>query len=178
LERQYPEEQYPEDRHGREPIEDGKASIAVLSAAYLRDIGVRMCTLFFRLFEEIMMKHVSTLTLSLCMSLAVAAQAADQAQSRDPSQAAPQIQTQKQEYVYGSELMTPQERTEYQNRMRAAKTEQERETVRLEHHKQMQERARAQGKTLPDMAPADRGPGKGPGGGKGVGPGGMGGYGY
>ena len=55
--------------------------------------------------------------------------------------------------------------------MRAAKTEQERNNLRLQQHKEMQERARAQGKTLPDMPPADRGPGMGPGGG-GMGPGG------
>jgi len=42
----------------------------------------------------------------------------------------------------------------------------------------MQERAKAQGKRLPDMPPAGRGPGMGPGGGKGMGPGGRGGYGY
>jgi uncharacterized membrane protein len=58
------------------------------------------------------------------------------------------------------------------------KTEQERETYRLEHHKQMQERAKAQGKTLPDMPPqghgAGMGPGMGPGGGMGGGTGGGG----
>ena len=56
---------------------------------------------------------------------------------------------------------------------RAAKTEQEREQIRLEHHQKMQERAKAQGKTLPDKPPADRGPGMGPGtgGGSGTGPG-------
>jgi len=72
--------------------------------------------------------------------------------------------------------MTQQERNEYQNRMRSAKTQQEREQIRLEHHKQMQERAKAQGKTLPDMPPADMGPGSrmGPGGGGGMGPGGRG----
>ena len=89
-------------------------------------------------------------------------------QSRD------QIQTQDRDQVYGSELMTRQERYEYQSKMRALKTEQEREAFRLEHHNKMQERAKAQGKTLPDMPPADRGPGMGPG----MGPGGGMGPGY
>lgn len=123
------------------------------------------------------MKHASTLVISLGLALGIPAQAFAQAQ--------PQVQTQERELIYGSELMTPQERADYQNRMRAAKTQQEREAIRLEHHKQMQARAKAQGKTLPDTPPADRGPGMGPGGG-GMGPGGgmapggggKGGYGY
>jgi hypothetical protein len=114
--------------------------------------------------QENMMKHVSMLALSLCMALAIPAQAMNHMQSRD------QTQAQGSDTVYGSELMTPQERSEYQTRMRSMKTDQEREAYRLEHHKQMQERAKAQGKTLPDSPPADRGPGKGPGGG-GTGPG-------
>ncbi len=117
------------------------------------------------------MKHVSMLALTLCMAMGIAAPAAAQMQSRDP------MQMQDGERIYGSELMTPQERSEYQARMRALKTEQEREAFRLEHHKKMQERAKAQGKTLPDMPPG-MGPGMmGPGGGKGMGPG-MGPKGY
>jgi hypothetical protein len=98
------------------------------------------------------------------------------------AQAPVQMQTQMQdrEQVYGAELMTPQERNEYQTRMRTLKTEQERETFRLEHHKLMQERAKAQGKTLPAMPPAGQGGGMGPGMGPGMGSGmgsGMGGAG-
>ncbi len=123
------------------------------------------------------MKHVSRLALSLFMALGVAAPAAAQMQSRDP------MQMQDRERIYGYELMTPQERTEYQARMRALNTEQEREALRLEHHRKMQERAKAQGRTLPD-APPGMGPGMmepgmmGPGGGKGMGPGGGRGSGY
>jgi hypothetical protein len=117
------------------------------------------------------MKHASTLIVSL--ALAVPGFAIAQAPAAEPARSTQQTQTQTQEPIYGSELMTPQERAEYQTRMRAAKTEQEREAIRLEHHKQMQERARAQGKTLPETPPADRGPGMGPGGGSGgMGPGG------
>ncbi len=53
--------------------------------------------------------------------------------------------------IYGWELMTNEERIEHRNRMLSLKTEEEREEYRLQHHKEMQERARAQGRTLPDM---------------------------
>ncbi|HQT27649.1 MAG TPA: hypothetical protein PLK99_13830, partial [Burkholderiales bacterium] len=76
-----------------------------------------------------------------------------------PSLAADQVQTQTRQQIYGSQLMTPQERTEYRAKMRSLKTRQEREAFRLEHHKQMQERARARGMQLPDMPPAGGGMG-------------------
>jgi hypothetical protein len=78
-----------------------------------------------------------------------------------------------QQQIYGSQLMTQQERNEYQAKMRAAKTAEEREQIRKEHHEQMKERAQAHGITLPDEPPA-RGGGMGPGGGmgSGMGPGG------
>lgn len=53
--------------------------------------------------------------------------------------------------------MTPQEHTEYQNKMRSMKTQQERDAYRLQHHKQMQERARERGQELPDSPPAKGG---------------------
>jgi hypothetical protein len=81
----------------------------------------------------------------------------------DPQPGQTGAQAQRQERVYGSQLMTPQERNEYQARMRAAKTAQERQQIRMEHHKAMQERARQQGVTLPDKPPAAGG-GMGPGG--------------
>lgn len=69
-------------------------------------------------------------------------------------------------------MMTAEERNEYRERMRAAKTEQEREQIRNEHHQQMQARAKERGVTLPPEPPVrgSRGP---PGGG--MGPGGTGG---
>jgi len=80
------------------------------------------------------------------------------------------------ERVYGSQLMTPQERDQYHATMRSLKTEQEREEFRQQHHKEMQQRAKERGVTLPDEPPA-RGqgmrPGMGPGMGQGMG-GGMG----
>jgi hypothetical protein len=90
----------------------------------------------------------------------------------DPAPPPAKTQTQKQDVIYGSQLMTNQERIEFRAKLRNAKTAEEREQIRLEHHKVMQERAKAQGETLPDMPPA-MGGGMGPGGG-GMGPGGGG----
>lgn len=74
--------------------------------------------------------------------------------SRQPAM---QPRTQNREPVYGSQLMTRQERAEYRVKMRNLKTKEERETFRMEHHKKMQERAREKGKTLPDRPPAQGG---------------------
>lgn len=84
----------------------------------------------------------------------------------------------RQEPIYGSQLMTQQERNEYRDRMRAAKTVQEREQIRADHHERMKERAQARGVAIPDEPPT-RGDGKaasgrGAGRGSGVGPGGAG----
>ncbi|MFA7523042.1 MAG: hypothetical protein WCY71_08990 [Halothiobacillaceae bacterium] len=57
--------------------------------------------------------------------------------------------------IYGSELMTQQERLEYRDRLRATQTPEERERIRNEHHQQMQERARDQGVSLPASPPRD-----------------------
>ena len=84
----------------------------------------------------------------------------------------PQERVQTQEQIYGSQLMTKQERAEHRVEMRAAKTKEEREQIRKEHHERMKERARARGVSLPDEPPA-RGGGMGPRGG-GMGPGGGG----
>lgn len=84
-----------------------------------------------------------------------------------------QAQTQEQEQIFGSQLMTAEERAAYRAKMRAANTLEEREQIRCEHHERMVERAKAQGITLPEEPPA-RGMGSGnmgPGGG-GMGPGG------
>ncbi len=80
------------------------------------------------------------------------------------------------EPIYGSRLMSPQERLEHRERMRNAATAEEREQVRLEHHQAMQARAKARGITLPDKPRAGAGPmGPGTGSGGGMGPGsGMG----
>jgi hypothetical protein len=76
------------------------------------------------------------------------------------------IQSQEQEHIYGSQMMTGQERNEYRARMHAAKTNEEREQIRMEHHERMSERAKAQGLSMPDSS-LPRGMGMGKGGGKG-----------
>ena len=74
-------------------------------------------------------------------------------------------QAQKQQQVYGSQLMTKQERIEQRSKMRAAKTAEEREQIRKEHHERMEERAKERGVTLSDEPPA-RGGGMGSGAGR------------
>lgn len=79
------------------------------------------------------------------------------------------------EVVYGSQLMTAQERRALHQKIRAAKTDEERQQIRAEHHAAMQARAKERGVTLPDTPPAiggGMGPGKGMGGGMGTGMGG------
>jgi len=96
----------------------------------------------------------------------LAAHAADQDRDQDRER------EELRQRVYGWELMTDAERNEYRERMRNMRTDAEREAFRLEHHKQMQERARERGVTLPDVP---MGPGRGMGPGSGMGPGnGMG----
>lgn len=80
----------------------------------------------------------------------------------------PALAADQQERIYGSQLMTQQERIEYRAKIRAAKTVQEREQIRIEHHNRMQERAKEQGKMLPDNPP-ERGKGMSPGNGMGQG---------
>ena len=97
----------------------------------------------------------------------------DQTQLQDPTkdQTRDRTKDQTKDQIYGSQLMTQQERNEYRNRIRSAKTVQEQEQIRSEHHAQMQMRAKERGVTLPDYPPA-RGSGMGPGGMGGMGPGG------
>ena len=77
----------------------------------------------------------------------------------DAAPAAGQVQNQ---MMYGSQLMTPKERVEYRAKLRAAKTIQERERIRQEHHEEMMELAKKRGVTLPAVPPVG-GAGMGPG---------------
>ncbi len=85
-----------------------------------------------------------------------------------------------QEPIFGSQLMTEQERTVHRARMWAAQSEEARNAIRAEHHEQMRARAQERGVTLPEVPPArgagmGQGRGMGPGAGQGAGPGkGMG----
>jgi len=126
---------------------------------------------------------IRNITLSaLAGSLLLAAgliHAADQVQDKiqdrtrlqDPTADQTQDRTRLQDQIYGSELMTEQERQEHRNKMRSFKTEQEREAYQLEQHKRMQQRAKEKGVTLPDEPPTrpgymSPGGGMGPGGGR------------
>ena len=99
----------------------------------------------------------------------------DRTRLQDKDQTKSKVQDRDQDRIYGSQLMTKQERNEFRNRMRSAKTAEEREQIRAEHHERMMVRAKERGVTLPDDPPA-RGSGMGPGGGMapggGMGPGG------
>jgi hypothetical protein len=55
-----------------------------------------------------------------------------------------------EEPVYGWQLMTGAERDFLHERLNRAQTEQERQQIRADHHRQMEERARQMGYTLPD----------------------------
>jgi hypothetical protein len=106
-------------------------------------------------------------TLVIVLSLSTgSALAADQERAQES------VQKQDQEQIYGSQLMTQQERSEYRAKMRTAKTAEEREQMRKEHHERMKQRAAERGVTLTEEPPA-RGRGMGPCGGQ-MGPGGAG----
>ena len=79
-------------------------------------------------------------------------------------------QARQSEPIYGYRMMNDQERNEYREKMRNARSADERQALRDEHHKLMQERAKERGVTLPERGPR---PGMGPGGagGPGYGPG-------
>ncbi|MCK9238449.1 MAG: EF-hand domain-containing protein [Thiopseudomonas sp.] len=114
------------------------------------------------------MKKLKTLAMSALVS--TLAFFAGYALAAEQEPATEQAQTQQQEQIYGSQLMTPQERAEQRTKMRAAKTAEEQEQIRREHHERMVIRAKERGVTLPDE-PLTRGGGMGAGG-RGMGMGG------
>ncbi|MFM9886773.1 MAG: hypothetical protein ACKVQT_27405 [Burkholderiales bacterium] len=84
-----------------------------------------------------------------------------------------QDRTRDQDQIYGSQLMNDQERNAHRDKIRTAKTGEERDQIRRDHHVQMQARAKERGLTLPSEPMMGKGPapggGKGPGGGMGPG---------
>ena len=74
-----------------------------------------------------------------------------------------------QEPIFGSQLMSEQERTVHRARMWAAENDEARNAIRAEHHEQMRARAQERGVSLPEVPPA-RGAGMGQGRGMGQGP--------
>jgi len=119
-------------------------------------------------------KKLSITTVAGSLLLAAGlVQAADQVQdqTQDQTQDRTRLLDQTQDQIYGSQLMTEQERVQYRAQLRSFKTEKEREMYRLEHHKRMQLRAKEKGVTLPvepPMKPGGTGYGAG-----GAGPGGK-----
>lgn len=91
--------------------------------------------------------------------LAAAIEAAGQqaTRQREQAQARTQERTGKREIIPGSELMTAREREDYRRRYAAAKTDADREKVRSDHIKVMEERARLRGLRLELPAPAQDG---------------------
>jgi hypothetical protein len=69
-------------------------------------------------------------------------------------------QEKSRERIYGSDLMTEQERIEYREKMRSMNSEQERNAFRAQHHEEMKRRAREMNMEIPDEVPAKPG-GKG-----------------
>ena len=120
------------------------------------------------------MKTASMLAMATALGLAplsVMPAQADEAQNQIQNQVETQTQTRTEtQNVYGWQLMTPGERESYMAQMRNAKTQQERDQIRNAHHYEMQQRAKEQGVSLPDM-PMGPGAGKGMGQGQGMGQG-------
>lgn len=107
-----------------------------------------------------MPKYTAVMAGVLMFMLAGPVPAVDQDRDRDQLQEQDQERLQDREQIYGSQLMTPEERSEYRNQLRAAKSAKEREQIRKEHHERMRERAKEQGVMLPDEPP-ERGMGRG-----------------
>jgi hypothetical protein len=76
------------------------------------------------------------------------------------------VQTKQQ--MFGSQLMTKQERMEQRKRMRAAKSAEERAQIQNEYHERMKLRAKERGVSIPDE-PLNKGGGMGSGAGQGRG---------
>lgn len=91
---------------------------------------------------------ISASTAAVMLAAAVDAAGQQQAQNREQAQARTQERAGKREIIPGSELMTSKEREDYRRRYAAAKTEADKEKVRSDHIKAMQERARLRGLEL------------------------------
>ena len=102
--------------------------------------------------QRLSRKFTVTAIASFLVAGAVLAQDRQQTRDQDRVQTPAQDQTRMNDPdIYGSQLMTAQERNDYRERMRAAKTAQEREQIRAEHHARMQARAKERGLTMPDQ---------------------------
>ena len=107
--------------------------------------------MLYGLCEEKMMAVRTMLMPAVCAALMIYSSmthATDQERTQEA------VQTQKQ--VLGRELMTDQERAEHHARMKAAKTQEEREQIRREQHERMKKRAGERGLSIPDEPPEKR----------------------
>ena len=86
--------------------------------------------------------------------------AAGSATANEPDRTSVQGQAGDQE-IYGSQLMTPEERAAHRSQMQSASTSAERERLRVEHQAAMQSRAKERGISLPDDSSVGRVPGSG-----------------
>src|SRR5512135_763498 len=83
--------------------------------------------------------------------LSMAAVAADQGQGSQPAGNPPQLGPQGR-----PQLLTPEEREAFRERMRNAKTPEERQAIKAEQHQKVQERAKERGITLPERGNGPR----------------------
>lgn len=96
---------------------------------------------------------ISASTAAVMLAAAIDAAGQQQTRDREQVQARTQERAGKREIIPGSELMTSKEREDYRRRYAAAKTEADKEKVRADHIKAMQERARLRGLELALPAP-------------------------
>jgi len=113
---------------------------------------------------------VKAILISTAVVLAAVSSYSAKAQSTTSPPPAASTTSPSEQPIYGSQLMTDRERQEYRDKIRAAKTDAERDQIRKTHPDQMKARAQAKGITLPDDPPVARRVGPPPSSG-GVGPG-------
>jgi len=100
---------------------------------------------------------ISASTAAVMLAAAADTAGQQQVQQRDQVQQRTQERAGKREIIPGSELMTAAEREEYRRRYAAAKTDAERDKVRADHVKAMDERASLRGLRLADPVSPDGG---------------------
>ena len=86
----------------------------------------------------------------VALAVAMDGSAQSQVQQREQVQQRTRERAGQREIIPGSELMTAKEREQYRQRLAAAATDAERDRLRAEHVKAMQERARLRGLQLAD----------------------------
>jgi hypothetical protein len=96
---------------------------------------------------------VSVSAAAVLLASAIEAAGQQATQQREQAQARTQERAGKREIIPGSELMTSKEREDYRRRYAVAKTEEDKEKVRADHIKAMEERARLRGLQLVLPAP-------------------------